>query len=72
MAMLWSLMLTILVTFGQWQHVVAKPLPGRSVIRSNDESSLGAQLGAVASESDICSRIGVDLLKAGGNAADAV
>ena len=28
--------------------------------------------GAVASESDICSRIGIDLLRSGGNAADAV
>ena len=30
------------------------------------------QLGAVASENSICSNIGIDLLKAGGNAADAV
>lgn len=30
------------------------------------------QLGAVASESDICSHIGTDLLKLGGNAADAM
>ena len=30
------------------------------------------QLGAVASENSICSKIGIDLLKAGGNAADAV
>ena len=30
------------------------------------------KLGAVASESKICSHIGTDLLKAGGNAADAV
>ena len=28
--------------------------------------------GAVATESDICSRIGINLLKKGGNAADAV
>lgn len=28
--------------------------------------------GAVASESKICSQIGIDLMKAGGNAADAV
>ena len=28
--------------------------------------------GAVASESDVCSRIGIDLLQQGGNAADAV
>jgi len=30
------------------------------------------KLGAVASESSVCSRIGVDLIKAGGNAADAL
>jgi gamma-glutamyltranspeptidase/glutathione hydrolase len=30
------------------------------------------QLGAVASESDICSHIGTELLKLGGNAADAM
>jgi gamma-glutamyltranspeptidase/glutathione hydrolase len=29
-------------------------------------------LGAVASESEICSHIGIDLLKKGGNAADAL
>jgi gamma-glutamyltranspeptidase len=32
----------------------------------------GDKLGAVASETAICSRVGIDLLKAGGNAADAV
>lgn len=31
-----------------------------------------ARLGAVASESEICSNIGIELLKQGGNAADAV
>lgn len=30
------------------------------------------ELGAVASESDICSHIGVEILKLGGNAADAM
>jgi gamma-glutamyltranspeptidase/glutathione hydrolase len=30
------------------------------------------ELGAVASESDVCSHIGVELLKQGGNAADAM
>lgn len=44
--------------------VVANPVPA---------SQLGQdKLGAVASESSICSNIGIDLLKAGGNAADAV
>lgn len=32
----------------------------------------GAQLGAVASESSICSKAGVEMLSLGGNAADAV
>lgn len=32
----------------------------------------GNQLGAVASENKICSQIGLDLLKEGGNAADTV
>jgi len=36
------------------------------------QSVQAGHLGAVASESDICSRIGTDLLKAGGNAADAL
>lgn len=31
-----------------------------------------AKLGAVASESAVCSKIGTDILKIGGNAADAV
>ena len=31
-----------------------------------------AHLGGVASESSVCSQIGIDLLKMGGNAADAV
>ena len=30
------------------------------------------KLGAVASESKLCTQVGIDLLKAGGNAADAV
>ena len=30
------------------------------------------ELGAVASESSVCSNIGIDILKEGGNAADAV
>ena len=34
--------------------------------------SIDNKLGAVASENGVCSEIGIDLLKAGGNAADAV
>jgi hypothetical protein len=36
------------------------------------ESYVPGHTGAVASESDICSHIGIDLLERGGNAADAV
>lgn len=38
----------------------------------NSSTSNIPKLGAVASESSVCSRIGVDLLKDGGNAADAL
>ncbi len=31
-----------------------------------------AKLGAVATESEVCTKIGIDVLKEGGNAADAV
>ena len=41
-------------------------------LSSLDLSKGEATLGAVASENKICSRIGIDLLEAGGNAADAV
>ncbi|KAK8121591.1 Gamma-glutamyltranspeptidase [Apiospora sp. TS-2023a] len=39
---------------------------------SNSTNSSIPKLGAVASESSVCSQIGVDLLKDGGNAADAL
>ncbi|KAH7073018.1 gamma-glutamyltranspeptidase-like protein [Paraphoma chrysanthemicola] len=50
------------------QTVLASPLstyPAPPVLKDG-------QLGAVASEAEICSKIGIDLLKAGGNAADAM
>lgn len=51
------------------QSVLANPVPSGyptlPVIKHGE-------LGAVASESDVCSHIGVDLLKQGGNAADAL
>ena len=50
------------------QLVLALP-PTR---RSGQQHEEKDQLGAVASESSVCSRIGVDLIKDGGNAADAV
>ena len=40
--------------------------------RSATQYEENDKLGAVASESSVCSRIGVDLIKAGGSAADAL
>ena len=40
--------------------------------RSTSQYEENDKLGAVASESSVCSRIGVDLIKAGGSAADAL
>ena len=40
--------------------------------RSTTQYKENDRLGAVASESSVCSRIGVDLIKAGGSAADAL
>lgn len=48
------------------QQVGANPVPDLEMRQAGDRK------GAVASESDICSRIGIDLLEQGGNAADAV
>ncbi|KAN0116857.1 gamma-glutamyltranspeptidase [Hyaloscypha variabilis] len=39
---------------------------------ANSNSSFDQELGAVASESSVCSAIGIDILKKGGNAADAL
>ena len=51
---------TLLGALAVSQLALANPVPGQD------------KLGAVASESAVCSKIGIDLLKAGGNAADAV
>ena len=40
--------------------------------RSGEQHEAKDKLGAVASESSVCSEIGIDLIKDGGNAADAV
>ena len=50
------------------QSVLASP----SIKRWGEQHEEKDQLGAVASESSVCSRIGVDLIKDGGTAADAV
>ncbi|KAJ4354499.1 uncharacterized protein N0V89_006236 [Didymosphaeria variabile] len=51
--------------FGPSQQVIFNP-------HDTPHSSSEPRLGAVASESKLCSRIGTDLLLAGGNAADAL
>ncbi|KAK5002848.1 hypothetical protein LTR60_006983, partial [Cryomyces antarcticus] len=50
----------LLSTLFTAQLALAAPKPGHD------------KLGAVASESSICSNIGIDLLRSGGNAADAL
>lgn len=47
----------------------ANPLPHLDELQETVEPG---RTGAVASESDICSEIGINLLQRGGNAADAV
>lgn len=42
------------------------------VFLANSATEANDKHGAVASESKICSQIGINLMKAGGNAADAV
>lgn len=51
------------------QAALANPLPG---LGSRAPKYAPGHLGAVASESSICSDIGIELLRQGGNAADAV
>ena len=58
--LLWSLFFAL--TYGATPH---QTVLGGQEVNNN-------KLGAVASENKVCSQIGIDLLKAGGNAADAV
>lgn len=47
-------------------------IPSQDILAFPSTKSKHDRLGAVASENRLCSQIGIDLLKAGGNAADAV
>jgi len=58
----WAVAISPLVT-----QVNASPFPHARQYQQQSDTT-----GAVASESDICSHIGIDLLRMGGNAADAV
>lgn len=48
----------------------APPAPAQK--RGSEQYEAKDKLGAVASESSVCSHIGIDLIRDGGNAADAV
>jgi hypothetical protein len=69
MALFCTVLVAIVLALLPVQLILANPLPVQSIGR---QSHLQDRLGAVTSESDICSKIGIDLLKAGGNAADSV
>lgn len=71
--MYFLLLRVILATFPLCQFCRALSTPPSFYRRNNaSEHEETDKLGAVASESSVCSRIGVDLIKAGGNAADAL
>lgn len=67
-SLLAALTLAVISRAAVGNHVVRLSVHGHDAL--NDED--GGRLGAVASESSICSRIAVDLIEDGGNAADAV
>lgn len=62
--------LLFLAYFACWSFADTSPQAILSGLLSQQVNS--DKLGAVASENRVCSQIGIDLLKAGGNAADAV
>lgn len=74
--MLYSFATFLFVALGLWDPVAVvangPPASARNHIRSDESHVSQAQGGAAASSSATCSRIGVDVLKQGGNAADAV
>ncbi|KAI4112950.1 MAG: hypothetical protein LQ345_005975 [Seirophora villosa] len=64
---------TLLLVFFAFDHLVGglslpRPLTKRTVAQHQESNKLGA----TASESAVCSKIGVNLIKDGGNAADAL
>lgn len=61
----------LLILHTAFANPISSKLPCSSSTPSPPALGVG-EFGAVASESDICSRIGIDLLKLGGNAADAM
>lgn len=64
------LYLGLTLVLGQVASSWAPPAPAHK--RGAEQHEAKDKLGAVASESSVCSQIGIDLIKDGGNAADAV
>lgn len=54
------------------QSALSVSLPSAFLQRSEKQHEECDKRGAVASESSVCSRIGINLIREGGNAADAV
>ena len=69
---------SIILLCASWSVVLNPTVRGHSIVQLNARGHSNVsdpghdKLGAVASESAVCSRIGVDLIENGGNAADAV
>lgn len=62
--------LGLALVLGQLASGWAPPAP--ALKRGSEQHEAKDKSGAVASESAVCSNIGIDLIKNGGNAADAV
>ena len=67
---MFSVSMLVLALFAQF--VLALPSVSHPEKRWPQQHEEKDKLGAVASESSVCSQIGVNLIKDGGNAADAV
>ncbi|KLU93155.1 gamma-glutamyltransferase, partial [Magnaporthiopsis poae ATCC 64411] len=66
-----QLLLPLLAASHSWHHASAFPTYSYQEPIARTQHSSGSK-GAVASESAICSQIGIDLMRRGGNAADAM
>lgn len=73
---IWVSTLIVGLTFAIYIHLFLRAsverIPARRSHPSPAYKEPSGKLGAVSSESSICSQIGIDLLKRGGNAVDAV
>ena len=67
----WRIQLLVLIC-SLLRFSCAALAPPQALLGLQTQQTSHDQLGAVASENRVCSQIGIDLLKAGGNAADAV